>query len=316
VRVKIVVARAVGRILSLVLPPQIMKAKSLFSMWEKRGYHVTPVHFYEPIPDTRQLGDETWSRESELVGIDINEGGQLRLLDEFSLKWRDEYEEFPRERTQTPYQFYVRNGLFEAVDGEMLYCMIRHLRPRKIIEIGSGYSTYLSAQAILRNRQEDSSYECELVAIEPYPNKVLRTGFPGLSRLVVKEVQDVPLSEFMALGDGDILFIDSSHVLKIGSDVQCEYLEILPRLNKGVVIHVHDIFLPLDYSKEWVVRDHNFWNEQYLLQAFLIFNDHFEVLWAGNYMHLKYPGKLESAFGSYKRTEEKGRKSFWMRKIK
>jgi len=120
--------------------------------------------------------------------------------------------------------------------------------------------------------------------------------------------------EFGKLKENDILFIDSSHVLKIGSDVQYEYLDILPRLSKGVIVHVHDIFLPAEYPKEWVLKDYIFWTEQYLLQAFLAFNDSFEVLWAGHYMHLKYPNKLEDAF-SYKR-DERLPGSFWMRKIK
>jgi len=121
--------------------------------------------------------------------------------------------------------------------------------------------------------------------------------------------------EFAKLKENDILFIDSSHVLKIGSDVQYEYLDILPRLSKGVIVHVHNIFLPAEYPKEWVLKDYTFWTEQYLLQAFLAFNDSFEVLWAGNYMHLKYPNELEDAFSSYKR-DERLIGSFWMRKIK
>lgn len=192
--------------------------------------------------------------------------------------------------------------------------MVRHYKPQRIFEIGSGYSTYLLAQAIVKNGEEDDDYRCELVAIEPYPNEVLKAGFPGLSKLVRKKAQDIPISEFQRLTGNDILFIDSSHVLTIGSDVQYEYLEILPRLNKGVVVHIHDIFLPVEYPKEWVLQSFEFWNEQYLLHAFLAFNDSFEVLWASNYTSLKYPHKLEAAFDSYKR-RKRGGTSFWMRRI-
>lgn len=122
------------------------------------------------------------------------------------------------------------------------------------------------------------------------------------------------MSVFKELGENDILFIDSSHVLKIGSDVQYEYNEILPRLNKGVLIHVHDIFLPLEYPETWVRQSHRFWTEQYLLQAFLAYNSAFKVLWAGHYMHWKYPDLLEKAFRTYNR-EITGPGSFWMRKI-
>ena len=192
--------------------------------------------------------------------------------------------------------------------------MIRHFKPKRIFEIGSGNSTYLSAQAVLKDK-EDNGHKCELIAVEPYPNDVLKAGFPGLSELISTKIQDIPLSEFNKLKENDILFIDSSHVLKIGSDVQYEYLEILPRLNKGVIVHLHDIFLPAEYPREWVLKDYRFWTEQYLLQAFLAFNDNFEVLWAGSYIHLKHPDKLEAAFSSYKR-DERLPGSFWIRKIK
>ena len=99
--------------------------------------------------------------------------------------------------------------------------------------------------------------------------------------------------------ENDLLFIDSSHVLKIGSDVQYEYLELLPRLNSGVIIHCHDIFIPSEYPKNWVRKEHRFWNEQYLLQAFLSFNDKFEILWAGSYMHLKNPDILKNNLSTY-----------------
>ena len=285
-----------------------------FPLWQRLGFHILPNDYYQPIPDTRTLKDELWLKQSDLIGIDINEECQLNLLFEFSTKFKNEYENFPKSKTTTPHQYYVNNGLFESVDGEILYCMIRCFKPRKIFEIGSGHSTYLSAQAALKNLEENGN-ECEFIAFEPYPNDVLKAGFPGLSELIPIKIEDVPLSKFDELRENGILFIDSSHVLRIGSDIQYEYLEILPRLKKGVIVHSHDIFLPAEYPKEWVMVEHRFWNEQYLLQAFLAFNSAFEVLWAGSYMHLKHPDKLESAFPSYKR-EERWPGSFWMKKIK
>ena len=286
--------------------------KKFFLVWQRMGFHITLNHFYEPIPDTRTLKDELWLKHSDMVGVEMNEEGQVNLLSQFSSKFKDEYENFPRFKISIPYQYYVNNGTFESVDGEILYCMIRHFKPKKIFEIGSGNSTYLAAQAVLRNKEEDGK-ECELIAFEPYPNDVLRAGFPGLSKLIPTKIEDVALSKFDELKKNDILFIDSSHVLKIGSDVQYEYLEMLPRLNKGVIVHLHDIFLPAEYPKEWVLRLHIFWTEQYLLQAFLAFNNAFEVLRGGSYMHLKHPDKLEAAFASYKR-EERWPGSFWMRR--
>jgi len=209
--------------------------------------------------------------------------------------------------------------MFESVDGEILYCMIRHFKPRTIIEVGLGYSTYLMAQAILKNKEENELYNCNSTAIEPYPSDTLKAGLPGLSKLIDQKVQSVSISEFGKLSDSDILFIDSSHVLKIGSDVPYEYLDVLPRLQKGVIIHVHDIFLPAQYPKEWLFDYRRFWSEQYLLHAFLLFNDSFEVLWAGHYMHLNNPEALERAFRSYSTDECWPRLpigSFWIRKIK
>ena len=290
-------------------------SKKVFSLLQRLGYHITPNHFYYPIPDTRKLKDSLWSQQSELAGIGINDETQLELLSVFEASFKDEYDQFPRGKTDIPHQFFLGNLSLESVDAEVLYCMIRHFKPRRICEIGSGCSTYLSAQAVLKNREEDSRHDCELVAIEPYPGETLKAGFPGLSRLVHQEVQDVPLSEFAKLEENDILFIDSSHVLRIGGDVQYEYLEILPRLNRGVLVHSHDIFLPAEYPKKWVKERHRFWSEQYLLQAFLAFNDSFEVLWAGSYMHLNHPSELEEAFGSYDRAKTLPG-SFWVRRVR
>ena len=290
----------IGKAYSIALGVLIKRS---FPIWQRLGFHVTRNHYYEPVPDTRTLKDETWSRHSEMVGMETNEQEQVRLLSGFSARFKGEYERFPRHKTPTPYQYHVNNRSLGSVDGEILYCMIRCFKPRKIFEIGSGHSTYLSAQAVLKNREENGHYECELVAVDPYPNSVVRAGFPGLSRLIPEQVQDVPLSEFGELRENDILFIDSSHVLKIGSDVQYEYLEVLPRLNKGVLVHAHDIFLPSEYPREWVNKQYNFYTEQYLLQAFLTFNSVFEALWMASYMHLKHAEKLEKAFSSYDRSK-------------
>lgn len=288
--------------------------KQTFPWWERLGVHLTLNHYYEPVPDTRRLKEELWTAESELAGLNMHEAAQLALLSQFRQRYQREYEAFPVDAPASPHGFYLRNPGFPAVDAEMLYCMIRDRKPRRIIEIGSGNSTYLAAQAVLKNEEEDG-LRCELVAIEPYPNPVLREGFPGLSRLVDRKVQDVPLREFQLLEANDILFIDSSHVLKIGSDVQYEYLEIVPRLRPGVLAHVHDIFFPLEYPKDCVLGSRRFWTEQYLVQAFLAFNEHFEILWAGNYMHVKHPEALEQAFSSYGRA---GRwpGSLWFRRVR
>ena len=286
----------------------------LFHVFETMGYHLTPNHFYFPIPDTRSLGDYLWERESQLVGVDMNTEGQMNLLSIFESTYKNEYEKIPKDETDSPHLYFLNNNDFFSIDGLILYCMIRYFKPNKIIEVGSGYSTLLAAQALEKNQLE-SGKASELIAIEPYPNEILQKGFPGLSRLIKMKVQDVPLSEFEKLGKNDILFIDSSHVLSIGNDVQYEYLEILPRLNPGVLIHIHDIFFPNEYPKKWTLERHHFWTEQYILQAFLAFNKKFEVIWASNYMLAKHPDKFEDAF-NYRIIEGSPYHiaSFWMRR--
>ena len=287
--------------------------KAIFRVCEKIGFHVTPVFYESPIPDTRTLNEIIWKKETKMVGIDINEKNQLKLLSLFSSRFKEEYRRLPNNKTKVPHQYFLNNITFGSVDGEILYCMLRYFKPSRILEIGSGNTTYLSVQSIQKNFEEGSP-KCVLTSVEPYPNTILREGFPGLSKLVSKKVQDLPISEFTILEENDVIFIDSSHALKIGSDVQYEFLEILPRLKKGVIVHFHDIFLPAEYPKGWVLNKLRFLNEQYLLQAFLAFNRSFEVIWAGSYMHLKHPVKLEAAFKSYKRNE-RWPSSFWIRKI-
>lgn len=282
---------------------------------QKFGYHLTPINFHSPIPDIRTLKSDIWSKKSDLLGVDINGKKQLEMLSLFTSKYKNEYDLFPKNKTTISNQYYLNNGFFMGVDGEILYCMIRHFKPKKIIEIGSGYSTCLFAEALLKNKDEVDEYDCEFVVIDPFPNEVVKKGFNGLSKLISKPVQDIPLSEFTKLTDNDFLFIDSTHVLKIGSDVQYEYLEIIPSLNKGVIIHAHDIFIPSELPRNYVLQRGFYWNEQYLLQAFLMFNSSFEVMWAASYMHLNHPEKLEESFGSYDNVKT-WPKSFWFRRRK
>lgn len=288
--------------------------KATFPIWQSLGVHIVPNHFYEPVPDTRKLNDELWDSKQNVTGIDFNVDKQKELLAIFAREYKSEYDAFPKQPTEIPYEFYLRNGTFETVDCEILYSMVRYHKPPKIIEIGSGFSTFVTAQTIRKNQEIDPDYECEFISIEPFPNDILKGGIPGLSRLIEKDLQEIPISEFTSLGENDILFIDSSHVLTIGSDVHYEYLEIVPQLQKGVIVHVHDIHLPNEYPKEWVFGMRRFWTEQYLLQAFISYNDSFEILWAGSYMAVNYQDLLSSAFASFSEGGTPG--SFWFRRVK
>lgn len=314
---KRMIRRTIGRAIAPLLPRS--DRNPWFNFFQRLGLHVTPVHYYQPIPDTRTLHEDLWRRGSTLTGLDVQEQAQLQLLRSFREQYVSEYDAFPLEPTATPHEFYYNNNYFRCVDPEILYCIIRRFRPRRIIEIGSGLTTYLSAQAIRRNREQYGD-SCALTAIEPFANETLRAGFPGLDRLRAVAVQEVPLAFFEELGENDVLFIDSSHVLRIGSDVQYEVLEIVPRLKKGVLVHFHDIFFPREYPQEWVLRRHRFWTEQYLVQAFLAFNDSFRIVWAGTFMHLNHPKELAEAFASYRRkladADWVGPGSLWIQRVK
>jgi hypothetical protein len=290
------VANAVARI----VPRGVFCDKRYFNLWQSRGYHITPVHFYEPVPDTRTLPDDHWDKPSEMVGVSMNEAAQLEYLAEFTTRYKQECEALQ----------FIHDHI---VDWEVLYCMIRHFKPRRMIEIGSGTSTRVSAMALEKNREE-LGIVASLTAIEPYPRKDLVIGFPGLTTLKREFVQNVDLAEFEQLEENDIFFIDSSHMLKTGSVVWYEFLEILPRLKQGVIIHVHDIFLPYDYRRDWALKRSIFWNEQYLLQAFLAFNDSFEVILANSFLHHRHPAVLRQAFPWYD-PEEHIPGSFWFRRV-
>jgi hypothetical protein len=293
------------------LPAGLFTHPDLFDLYERRGWHITPVHFYQPIPDSRELLDRPWSSRSSMPGVDMNEQFQLELLSMFGQAFGSEYEQF-LDFSEDSLRFHFGQTAFRSVDAECLYCMIRHFKPRQMIEVGSGVTTLLAAEAIRKNEAEGHS--CAFTAIEPYPPKFLRGGVPGLTELLEVKVEAVPIHRFCALEENDILFIDSSHVIKIGGDVLYEYLEIMPRLKPGVIVHCHDIFLPAEYPKSWVLKNHWFWTEQYLLQAFLAFNNAFHVLLAGSFLHLNHPEKLKAAFTSYDPTTV-WPGSFWMRRV-
>lgn len=305
------IERIAASVIARVVPPHVMKNKRLFDIWEQRGYHVLPAHFYEPLPDPVDVARALTTR-SELVGLDLRPERQLELLTELQ-QWKSEYDGLPTAEAESTDGFYLDNTLFGSVDAEMLYALIRRFRPRRIFEIGSGYSTLVSARAVRANESE-TGVQAEITAYEPYPTELLRRGAAGIARIDERRLQDVPLDDFAQLEENDILFIDSSHVVATGSDVYIELLDIVPTLAPGVVVHVHDVFLPAEYPRKWLMEDRYFWTEQYLLQAFLAFNDSFEILWAGHYVHLEHPEALRAAFASYaRRPASPG--SFWFRRL-
>lgn len=241
---------------------------------ESRGYHVTPVHFYQPIPDTQSL-DETYRPESAMAGIDWNESIQLQLLRETFPQYAGEYVQFYH-AFRADGRFANRRLEFIGQDPFVYHCMIRHLKPASVVEVGAGFSTLVAANAARLNGNTS------VTAIEPYPNEFLAAASDV--HIVQESVQNVKINFFTGLRANDILFIDSSHVVKTGSDVCFLVLEVLPRLGAGVAVHFHDIFLPYDYPQHWLQERRLFWNEQYLVQAYLIHNQRARILFANRYM--------------------------------
>jgi hypothetical protein len=299
--------KELSRFIATIIPRCLRSGKfhEIFPVWERHGFHVTPVHFYQPIPDTQSLPQKLWDHPSELVGIDMNDSVQLDLLRNRFPKLRGEYEQFPTKPTGQPSRFHLNNDFFDGTDALVAYCMVRHFQPRLIIEVGSGFSSLIAAEAAAKNKSS------ALICIEPFPREFLRQRFPGLHSLIEKKVEDLDLDFFSQLGPGDILFIDSSHTIKIGGDVNYLFLEVLPRLKPGVIVHVHDIFLPFDYRRDWVMDEFRFWTEQYLLQAFLTFNSEFEVLMANSYLGHYHKEDLKTTFPN---SPWWGGGSFWMRR--
>lgn len=254
--------------------------KDIFGQVEFLGWHLLPVHYYSPTASQAEVVANAGG--SLFIGeplLDFREDKQRSFLQVLSAR-ACELEDIPI-RTDQQGDYCWDNGMFGLQDGLLYYSIIREFAPLQIVEIGSGMSTLIAARAASLN---DTT---SVTAIEPYPveffNKHLRTSHSNRVRLIEQKIQDVDLDFFEGLEEGDILFIDSSHVAKVGSDVLFIFFKILPRLQPGVFVHFHDIFLPYEYPASYY-RDHKwFWNEHYLLAMFLMFNRDFEIFFANNY---------------------------------
>lgn len=309
----------------IVLSPLVFLSSILLKAIRKSGTDRTPVskrifnavgvfpirdHYYEPMFNHASL-TRSLRKDRRLPGIDFNVQEQLDVLERFD--FNEELERIPVEK-QGKASFYYHNGFFESGDAEYLYAMIRLRKPSALVEIGSGFSTLMARKAIQKNVEEDPRYACRHRCIEPYENEWLGE----LDVEVVREpVQNVDAKSFRELGKDDILFIDSSHIIRPQGDVLVEYLEILPLLNPGVLVHIHDIFTPKNYTDKVLLDEVRFWNEQYLLEAFLSFNDRFKVIGALNFLAHNHRRELSAKCPLYGR--EAGHRepgSFWMVKTR
>jgi predicted O-methyltransferase YrrM len=270
------------------------------------GVSVTPSHFYFPLPKLKSFEGKDWSASRPCAALDFHLDEQIQRLKCEIVPFANEWT-FPEDALGNPHQFHFNNSFFERVDAEVAYSLVRSRKPRRIVEVGSGNTTLLMAEALEKNA--DEGYAGELISIEPNPAGYLKDGLRGLTQLIESPVQRVPVDLFRTLRANDVLFIDSSHVVSIDSDVLYECLRILPELAPGVLVHFHDVFTPQDYPQKFVMTNLCFWGEQYLLEAFLSFNSAFRVVWAGSAMQKFHSDALREAFpgweDSFERMPEK-----------
>jgi hypothetical protein len=214
--------------------------------------------------------DPSQASEMLIPGIDLRREHQLARW----RAWQGFVAEWPFAEHLAPgFRYFFGNQQYEHADGLALYCMIRDLKPKRIIEVGSGYSS-----ACILDTNELFSIEAACTFIDPNPQLVRALIKPSeQSKIIASKVQDVPLSLFTQLSVGDILLIDSTHIVKTCSDVVFELFEILPNLKPGVFVHFHDMFYPFEYPAEWVKNLNYSWNEIYAIRAFLMYNPEFQI---------------------------------------
>jgi hypothetical protein len=289
--------------------------RALHRVADRLGFDLVRRHYYSPIPDLRQLPASVFERESELPGVDLRIEEGLRLLEGELARYLQEFQPPRTAAAAGPGRYFLENDVFETVDADVLYAMVRHHKPRRIIELGSGLSTFVELEAIAANRRD--GHETELTVFDPYPGSGSGVAVEDVLGDSLERIgaTDVPLQHFDALEAGDILFVDTTHTVKLGGDVNRIILEILPRLAPGVYVHLHDVFLPYEYPRQWFEDHRWFWSEQYLLQAFLIGNRGFQVVFAARAATVKFPGRVAAAVPSFEGSlRPNGAGSFWMRR--
>jgi hypothetical protein len=280
------------------------------SLTDRWGYHVRPIHYYEPLPDFARITPEQTRCRRESPAIHFNLPAQIALIRRLGPLYRAEIAEMAGRPEPDGFDFH--NDYFSRFDAALYYAVLRDLKPSRVIEIGSGCSTRIADKALGRNRAEGRA--AELICVEPYPQPRLTAARLEIE-LVQQPVESLDLAFFSRLQSGDVLFIDSSHAVKFGSDVCREFLDILPVLAPGVVVHVHDIFFPHNYPAEWLVEKRIAFSEQYLLEAFLAYNSAFEIMAANYWLNLDHSAVVSELWPGGAIAGHHGCASFWMRKV-
>jgi len=271
---------------------------TVFIFFEKYlRIHLTAVHYYSPIPEINILKIKDFENH-KISALDLDKDNHLSLILELS-HFKNEYN-------------LITNPGLSTVDSTILYCLVRKNKPKKIVEIGSGHSTKIILLAMEKNLKD--GFPCSLIAIEPFPKNFLKQINNSNFKLIVKKIQDVNQSE---ITDTEMLFIDSSHVSKFNSDVNTEIFEIIPKLEIGTLIHWHDIMIPGDYPENWLRYENKFWNESYLIHAFMLYNESFKIVWASRYMQMFNLNIIKDHYDNidFNNLDEQ-LSSFWIKRVK
>lgn len=302
-----------------IFPDRFLVDHYTAKMLNEYGLNVSRIEdFYSPLPVISHLqkSKERWAKPSGLAGVNYDLESMKKLVTSLICEFGEEYAKVPS------YAENVKAGFgpgYTPLDAMVLYMMIRRIKPKRYFEVGSGLSTYYCSLAASQNAKEGR--KPAITCVEPYPYEKL-ASFPGI-HLIRKEVQELDISEFDCLEAGDVLFIDSSHAVRIDGDVPFLYLEVIPRLKKGVLLHIHDIPFPYNIPfppQYWVLgRDWPmFWNEAMLLQAFLAYNDSYQIRLSTPLIRHFDEKFLKSSIPGYQSVEQDPNtfSSIWVEKVK
>ncbi len=281
----------------MVNPLKSMIKKIVFASYKlgnHLGFHLLPIHYYTPVVSLVELEktQAIWAKKSRLPDVLMNTNEQAGQLETVCKPFEKEYEGNHAFKEAVSNHFGPGYGYIEA---QALHGVIRHYKPKQMIEVGSGVSTYCALKAFEKNQKETGD-DFSITCIEPYPSQALK----DLNKIQLRpeKVQAVPFSVFEALEAGDLLFIDSAHTLIPGGDVSYIILEILPRLKPGVIVHIHDIYFPYDYQPN-LLKTYFHWMETSLLRAFLTHNNQVQILFCLSLLHHEQPEQLKTVFPEY-----------------
>ncbi|HEY5334077.1 MAG TPA: class I SAM-dependent methyltransferase [Solirubrobacterales bacterium] len=280
---------------------------------QRRGWHFQQRDFYSALNDFAFLeaNPDLWHDRPMPAGIDWDLDGEIAKLRQIA-PFAAELADVPEEMPEGPPRFHWRNNFWTGLDAFSQYCLMRDVKPRRVVEIGCGWSSLLLAQALAKNEAEGAS-KVVVDQVEPYPRTELLRALPDHWNLHEAILQRAPLEPFEALEAGDVCFYDGSHVVKPGSDVVWFFAEVLPRLRPGVLIHLHDVFFPREYPDEWIFDRGQTWNEQYVLQTFLMYNSDFKPLLCNPALMHFHHVELDELFSAVAPVAGSG--SIWLRRV-